>query len=957
MKKKILSVLLTLTMVIGIFSTGFAVPSDIMGTDYEDAVVRLEALGVLSGYPDGSFRPNNDITRAEYASAVTRAKGLEQDVANSNGITVFDDVPTNFWAAKYIDIAEKEGLIAGFGIVNGKNNFKPQDNIKYEQAIAIILRAIGYEPAVLENGGWPNGYLIVAEEVGLLEDVNGSLGQLAKRGLVAQLTYNALEIPNMIKVGSDYIVSGTQGTDEVFLFNELHMINAAAASGNWGNIDKDTFALGGITGVTAGNLANFKATLENLADGENQNWSPEQIQGVFDTIVSGEKVISAKAINSMEVQIKFNVELDPFDAITTAPYKVSISGVTFVGTPVLSGNGKTLTLKTSSPMNLNSAALVVEPIRTEDNASVKTDRYTALYSYTDTEDPDIAEVISKTNTNTASKLTVKFTESVQSLGTIKIDGATKAATGFTSGDMEARFTGLSLDASQSHTIEITNLKDRASNVSGTINKSFNVIVDTVKPTVSLSRSMDRDNVIVFEFDKPITTSSANSKLVNGIVKNEMSTTIASSTAVAVNPMNGLAEKYEMAVNAPFSSLATRNLTVVLPTGIEDELGNQLVATSKSITLNKDVTAPEIEAVNIVRDSNENVLSLTLRTDSTLSAKAAVLPIPLDPKVTVSDPGGSAIDTTTWLGGLGQDMISAGDKEVTLSFVNPGKLSGVHQFTFAADMAKDQADSPNDLKSKSISVDFGAPTSTGSFAVVSVTSGGPNIYNVDFGSPVRGGNVGGSATDLANYTLDANSLPGATTITLNPAKTIAKITLPPASVVVDKPAAVLAVNNVERLTGETNTPYTAPVVMLDNIEPVMNSAVLTTDNKMVVGFTETLSALPTPADFEIKVNGKTLLIPSVFVAGAGSDAGKYVFDFTPLILTNGTEVYVDMNADAVYTAAIDALDAPLAGVIPPNYQMINSAGITSVTIKVIGNATTDNSTLANTLKVGTMITIK
>lgn len=303
MKRKILSVILTLAMVLSTFSMTLAVPQDVMGTDFEDAVVRLAGLGVLSGYPDGSFRPNNDITRAEYASAVTRAKELGQEVTNSQGTTIFDDVPASHWASAYVNVAEEEGLIAGYGLVNGVNNFKPELNITYEAAIAIILRALGYEPAVLENGGWPNGYLIVADEVGLLEDVNGTLGMFASRGLVAQLTYNALEIPNMIKVGSNYIVSGTQGTDEVYLFNELHMINQAADTGNWGNIDKDTFAQAGITGVTAGNLDNFKNALETLAAGENQNWLPADIQGVFDGLVIGTQAREVTYIDSNNIAI------------------------------------------------------------------------------------------------------------------------------------------------------------------------------------------------------------------------------------------------------------------------------------------------------------------------------------------------------------------------------------------------------------------------------------------------------------------------------------------------------------------------------------------------------------------------------------------------------------------------------------------------------------------------------
>lgn len=958
MNKKILSLVLSLTMIIGTFSLAFAVPADVVGTDFEDAVVRLLDLGVLTGYPDGSFKANNNIKRSEYAAVVARAKGLEQEAINSQGSTNFGDVPANHWASGYINIAEDKGLINGLGMVGGINKFDPEANITYEQAVTIVVRALGYESEAQQNGGWPNGYLTVANQIGLLDDVNGTIGMPASRGLVAILTYNALEIPNMIKVGSNYIVSGSQGSEEVYLFNELHMINRAAANSDWTNIDAQTFTMAGILGITASNLENFKATLEILADGDNQNWTPSQIQGVFDNIGIGKKVILAKAHNASQIEIKFNTKLNAMDAVTTLPYKVSISGVTF-SSVTLSEDGMSLILTASGAMNLNNAALTVEPIQTAENAVVTTERYTALFSYSDSEDAEIEEITSKTNGNMANKVSVKFSEPIQILGTVKINGAVKAPTGFTPGDDKADFTGLSLNANQTHDIQIIGLTDQASNVSSVLNETFSILVDTVLPTVILSASADKDNVIVFEFDKPITTISANAVLVNGIVKDENLASQASATATPVNPVNGLAKKFEMAVTLPFALSATRNFIVLLPAGIKDELGNELASTTKTVTLNKDIIAPEIEDIGIVKDSSENVVSLVLSVDSTLAGKLAQAPAILAGQLTVLDPNGVAVNTNAWLGGLGQDAITAGDNKVTLSFANPGKLSGIYQISFAAGLASDEADMANNLKAKSVQLDFGLTTSTGTFALtpLDVTSGGSNIYLVNYGAKVKGGITMGSATDPANYTLNGLALPVGTTISLDGTQVIATITLPAGSIAVTDPAALFTINNVQRLSGETIIPFITTVQADDNTKPVMDSAILTSDNKLIVGFSEALSALPTGTDFEIKVNGKPLLNPPVFVAGSGSDVGKYVFNFTPLILTNGTEAYIDMDNNGVYSMAIDALDAPLAGVFPPIYSMMTSAGITSVTIKVIANTTTDNAMPANNLTMGTMITVK
>lgn len=274
MKNKILALIITLAMVIGSFSVVYGVPADVVGTSYEEAVDKLVDLGVITGYPDGSFRPNENIRRSEYAAVAVRAKQLEEEANISQGITIFGDVPSIHWATGFINVAEEEDLINGMGIINGINTFGPERNIKYEEAVTILVRALGYETAATNSGNWPDGHLTVAAQIGLLQNINGTKGMLANRGMVAQLTYNALEIP----------FSGTQGPNAVYLFNDLHLINMAAANGDWSKVSLSTFADAGITGVTASNMGHFKSGLVALANGNNKNWSPSEIQGVFDTL-------------------------------------------------------------------------------------------------------------------------------------------------------------------------------------------------------------------------------------------------------------------------------------------------------------------------------------------------------------------------------------------------------------------------------------------------------------------------------------------------------------------------------------------------------------------------------------------------------------------------------------------------------------------------------------------------
>jgi len=211
--KKVLTFILVLSMILGSIGRVFAAPAldDIAGTVYEKAVNRLALLEILEGYPDGTFKPDNTITRAEFAAVAVRAKGLKDAAIASEGLaTGFTDVPASHWASGYINIATKLGLVNGMG----DGTYAPEAPITYEQAVTLIVRTLGYEPSAQTKGGYPYGYLIVANEIELLDGVKGVQGAPAPRGIVAQITDNALEIAKMIQVGfgtdAKFVVSGSR---------------------------------------------------------------------------------------------------------------------------------------------------------------------------------------------------------------------------------------------------------------------------------------------------------------------------------------------------------------------------------------------------------------------------------------------------------------------------------------------------------------------------------------------------------------------------------------------------------------------------------------------------------------------------------------------------------------------------------------------------------------------------
>lgn len=180
-------------------TTAFAsVPSDVAGTKYEAAAEVLGALQIMVGDAEtGNFRPDDAIIRSEVAKVGVAVMGLSGVAENSNHATKYPDVVSNHWANGFINVATDQGLVEGDDV----GTFRPDQQIKYSEAVAILVRALGYEPQAEAKGGYPSGYLVTASNIGLTKGVSATANQLISRGAVAQMTYNALTINLMEQIG------------------------------------------------------------------------------------------------------------------------------------------------------------------------------------------------------------------------------------------------------------------------------------------------------------------------------------------------------------------------------------------------------------------------------------------------------------------------------------------------------------------------------------------------------------------------------------------------------------------------------------------------------------------------------------------------------------------------------------------------------------------------------------
>ncbi|MBQ7794538.1 MAG: S-layer homology domain-containing protein [Clostridia bacterium] len=196
--KKVISAVLALTLAMSSFvalatTSSAATFADVADTaSYAEAVNALAALGAISGYEDGTFLPDNNITRAEVTTMVVAALNMTADAQNSGSTTKFADVNANAaWAAGYVNVGVAQGFISGMSATE----FAPADNVTYAQILTMLTRILGYGDFAVARGGYPDGYLAAASTAGILSGVTASANDAVTRAQVAQLIWNAVQAP------------------------------------------------------------------------------------------------------------------------------------------------------------------------------------------------------------------------------------------------------------------------------------------------------------------------------------------------------------------------------------------------------------------------------------------------------------------------------------------------------------------------------------------------------------------------------------------------------------------------------------------------------------------------------------------------------------------------------------------------------------------------------------------
>jgi len=240
--KKFLSLVLAMIMTMSLvtISAGATEYKDLTDKDeikYEEAVAVLNRIGVITGYPDGSFQPETELTRGAAAKIIVSLMiGPDAAAALPNTSSPYPDVPAGHTFAGVISYCKTKGYISGYG----DGNFKPTGTLTGYAFAKMLLGALGYSSDIerFTGSGWTMNVANIANVAGLLDRISFDGAAAVTRDEACQLALNTLKATTVTYGGTSVVNGSTgsytiQGTTATLRTSNNRDINANIGRKDW----------------------------------------------------------------------------------------------------------------------------------------------------------------------------------------------------------------------------------------------------------------------------------------------------------------------------------------------------------------------------------------------------------------------------------------------------------------------------------------------------------------------------------------------------------------------------------------------------------------------------------------------------------------------------------------------------------------------------------------------------
>ena len=228
--KKIISLILSVFMILSIINVNVLAEEQKTACS-EEVLTVFSEIGILSPEETGEANLNSFVTRAEFAQFVAKALNMQYGSQE----VLFSDIPAGSFYLSSVNALVSAGILS----LPHDLKFNPDNEIKYEEAVKMAVCAAGYGELANTKGGYPEGYIAVASEVGILDDVKVSNRNALTVGESLQILYNAATVGYYEKISNGASYS-YEVSDETILskYHKIYLQEGVVLAMNSASVDE-----------------------------------------------------------------------------------------------------------------------------------------------------------------------------------------------------------------------------------------------------------------------------------------------------------------------------------------------------------------------------------------------------------------------------------------------------------------------------------------------------------------------------------------------------------------------------------------------------------------------------------------------------------------------------------------------------------------------------------------------
>ncbi|MGV8146069.1 MAG: S-layer homology domain-containing protein [Alkaliphilus sp.] len=569
--KKILSLVLVLSMVLGSFGFVFAAE--------EDNFSRLTENGILLGDTEGNLMLDQQLTRAQFAVFALRLKGFEDDAIKAlDEEADFTDVAADAWYAPYVGLAAKEGLMSGMG----DGTFAPEANVSYIQVLTVLLRTLGHDTKGL---AWPMGYYSAAVGAGLVDTEMG-LNLEVTREQMAEAMEVALDLPML---GEEVTLAQDLGIEEILVV-ESFVIAEDGKSVVFTMTDEEEVTVD--FEFEANVEAEVAFTYEGKDFAEMITWEVNFLE-----------VVSVTADNLKQVVVVFNQEVDA-DTVLDANFDLNKDKA---ATAMLQEDGKTVLLTLTTNLD-NQVKYELTVDKVKNVAGDAMEKAEVEFTAFDRTLPEVEEIV-VTGPRT---FEITFSEPIETEGTITIkqDKTTlgNSVTILENSNVIRVQVFTNLRDAKLYTVGVTGFEDYAGYKNVVETLEFTYAEDDTPPLVTVLKA--EQTYVAVEFNKPVKGLEAgdfyhtfNAWDAIGIFADaDMENAIGTSDSVSK-----VFVQFWAADNDNSRAIPEGTTTLgILGAGIRDNWGNKLGNQTIEISVAVNLVQPEVTEIKVISEDKIEV---------------------------------------------------------------------------------------------------------------------------------------------------------------------------------------------------------------------------------------------------------------------------------------------------------------------------------------------------------------